>query len=77
MDDSSGQHSLKDIADYIDFVMKSMQVGDNAPKKFDKGLENMMHVYRNDPVMYQKLQDIYRHGYSNILNPDPEKKRWM
>jgi hypothetical protein len=77
MDDSSGRSGMQDIADYIDFIMKSMQVGKNAPKKYDKGLENTLHAYRNDPGMYQKLQDIYRHGYANILNPDPTKKRWM
>jgi hypothetical protein len=26
--------------------------------------------------MYERLQNVYRHGYSNVLNPNPNVKRW-
>jgi hypothetical protein len=75
MDDSTPRGSgIQDLAGYIDSVLKRMQI--NGPKKLDNELNNMLQIYRNDPEMYKHLQNIYRHGYSNILNPDPERKQW-
>jgi hypothetical protein len=65
---------IQDLAGYIDKVLKEMQI--NGVKKEDNQLINMLKVYRNDPVMYDKLQRIYQHGYSNILNSDPTAKHW-
>jgi hypothetical protein len=65
---------IQDLAGYIDRILKEMQI--NGSKQHDNGLLNWMHVYRNDPEMYERLQNVYRHGYSNVLNPDPNMKRW-
>jgi hypothetical protein len=67
-------NGIQDLAGYIDRILKEMQI--NGSKQHDHGLLNWMHVYRNDPEMYERLQNVYRHGYSNVLNPNPNVKRW-
>jgi hypothetical protein len=84
MDDSSGRSNLQDVADYLDSVLKFFQIDErdkitNEPtqKVRFKELDNLMQVHRNDPEMYERLNRIYMHGYSNFLNPNPNRKRWM
>lgn len=82
MDDSTGRNNLQDVADYLDRVLKYVQIdardenGEPTEKVRWKELENKLQIYRNDPIMYNKLRDIYMRGFSNVLNPDPEMRRW-
>lgn len=80
MDDSTGRNNLQDVADYIDGVLKSMQIG--ARDKNDEPTEKVrwkeLEINFRFTAMTQSCIKITRHLYawfSNVLNPDPEMKR--